>query len=107
MRGEDSFVRAQWAAKPFVWHIYRKPTTPICRSSTRRLAHYARTLPADAASALAGFWHAWNGAGAPDWAALRRHCPALRRRALEWAGELAQVGDLAGNLALFTKTQLK
>jgi Uncharacterized protein conserved in bacteria len=22
VRGEDSFVRAQWAAKPFVWHIY-------------------------------------------------------------------------------------
>jgi uncharacterized repeat protein (TIGR03837 family) len=22
VRGEDSFVRAQWAGKPFVWHIY-------------------------------------------------------------------------------------
>ena len=22
MRGEDSFVRAQWAARPFAWHIY-------------------------------------------------------------------------------------
>jgi hypothetical protein len=22
VRGEDSFVRAQWAAKPFVWQIY-------------------------------------------------------------------------------------
>ena len=22
VRGEDSFVRAQWAAQPFVWHIY-------------------------------------------------------------------------------------
>jgi len=22
VRGEDSFVRAQWAARPFVWHIY-------------------------------------------------------------------------------------
>jgi uncharacterized repeat protein (TIGR03837 family) len=23
VRGEDSFVRAQWAARPLVWHIYR------------------------------------------------------------------------------------
>src|SRR5690606_39086136 len=22
VRGEDSFVRAQWAAKPLIWHIY-------------------------------------------------------------------------------------
>lgn len=22
VRGEDSFVRAQWAARPFIWHIY-------------------------------------------------------------------------------------
>src|SRR5262249_23068691 len=22
VRGEDSFVRAQWAASPFVWHLY-------------------------------------------------------------------------------------
>jgi uncharacterized repeat protein (TIGR03837 family) len=107
VRGEDSFVRAQWAAKPFVWHIYPQADDAHLPKLDAALAHYARTLPADAASALAGFWHAWNGAGAPDWAALRRHYPALRRRALEWAGELAQVGDLAGNLALFTKTQLK
>ena len=27
VRGEDSFVRAQWAARPFVWHIYPTRTT--------------------------------------------------------------------------------
>ncbi|CAB3643185.1 elongation factor P maturation arginine rhamnosyltransferase EarP [Paraburkholderia rhynchosiae] len=107
VRGEDSFVRAQWAGKPFVWHIYPQADDAHLPKLDAALAHYARTLPADARAALAGFWHAWNGAGEPDWAALRRHHPALQRRAAEWAGELAQVGDLAGNLALFTKTQLK
>src|SRR5690606_14251406 len=24
VRGEDSFVRAQWAARPLLWHIYRQ-----------------------------------------------------------------------------------
>lgn len=107
VRGEDSFVRAQWAAKPFVWHIYPQADDAHLPKLDAALAHYTRTLPADARDALARFWHAWNGAGQPDWTELQRHFPLLERRAAEWAGELAQVGDLAGNLALFAKTQLK
>lgn len=107
VRGEDSFVRAQWAAKPFVWHIYPQADDAHLPKLDAALAHYGRTLPADARDALARFWHAWNGAGQPDWAEFQRHRPALKERAAEWAAELAQVGDLAGNLALFAKTQLK
>ncbi|SIT49137.1 conserved hypothetical protein [Paraburkholderia ribeironis] len=107
VRGEDSFVRAQWAAKPFVWHIYPQADDAHLPKLDAALAHYARALPTGARAALARFWHAWNGAGRPDWAQFQRHYPALRQRAAEWAGELARVGDLAGNLALFTKSQLK
>jgi uncharacterized repeat protein (TIGR03837 family) len=107
VRGEDSFVRAQWAAKPFVWHIYPQADDAHLPKLDAALAHYAGTLPADARDALARFWHAWNGAGHPDWAEFLRYGPALQRRAAEWAGELAQVGDLAGNLASFAKSQLK
>ncbi|WP_027804096.1 elongation factor P maturation arginine rhamnosyltransferase EarP [Paraburkholderia dilworthii] len=107
VRGEDSFVRAQWAARPFVWHIYPQADDAHLPKLGAALAHYARTLPADARTSLARFWHAWNGTGEPDWATLLHHYPALQRRAIEWAGELAQVGDLVGNLASFTKSQLK
>ncbi|RAS38247.1 elongation factor P maturation arginine rhamnosyltransferase EarP [Paraburkholderia bryophila] len=107
VRGEDSFVRAQWAAKPFVWHIYPQADDAHLPKLDAALAHYTRTLPADARDALARFWHAWNGAGQPDWAAFLNHLPALKQRAADWAVELAEVGDLAGNLALFAKSQLK
>ena len=107
VRGEDSFVRAQWAAKPFVWHIYPQADDAHLPKLDAALAHYARTLPTEARDALARFWHAWNGAGQPDWAEFQRHRAALKQRAAEWSGELVQVGDLAGNLALFAKTQLK
>ncbi|MFM0041596.1 elongation factor P maturation arginine rhamnosyltransferase EarP [Paraburkholderia sediminicola] len=107
VRGEDSFVRAQWAAKPFVWHIYPQADDAHLPKLDAALAHYGRTLPTDARDALARFWHAWNGAGRPDWAEFQRHRAALKQRAAEWAGELAKVGDLAGNLALFAKSQLK
>ncbi|CAH2808779.1 MAG: FIG00454742: hypothetical protein [uncultured Paraburkholderia sp.] len=107
VRGEDSFVRAQWAARPFIWHIYPQADDAHLPKLDAALAHYARGLPSDAHDAIARFWHAWNGAGRSDWAELQRYLPALQERAVDWAGELAEVGDLAGNLALFAKTQLK
>lgn len=107
VRGEDSFVRAQWAAKPFVWHIYPQADDVHLPKLDAALAHYARTLPSNARTALARFWHAWNGAGRPDWSQFQRHYPALEQRAAQWADELARVGDLAGNVALFAKNQLK
>ncbi|MBC8747734.1 MULTISPECIES: elongation factor P maturation arginine rhamnosyltransferase EarP [Paraburkholderia] len=107
VRGEDSFVRAQWAVKPFVWHIYPQADDAHLPKLDAALAHYSRTLPANARAALERFWHAWNGAGQPNWAEFVCHYATLKRRAAAWAVELAQVGDLAGNLTSFAKTQLK
>jgi hypothetical protein len=123
VRGEDSFVRAQWAARPFVWHIYPQADDAHLPKLDAALAHYAHyahsghsharphALPAAARDALARFWHAWNGVGSPDWAALwadfAHHLPALTTRAAQWAHELARAGDLAGNLAEYAKSQLK
>jgi uncharacterized repeat protein (TIGR03837 family) len=107
VRGEDSFVRAQWAARPFVWHIYPQADDAHLPKLDAALAHYTRTLSKDARAALERFWHAWNGTGRPDWAEFQRHYPAFKRRAASWAAELGQVGDLAGNLTSFAKTQLK
>jgi uncharacterized repeat protein (TIGR03837 family) len=120
VRGEDSFVRAQWAARPFVWHIYPQADDAHLAKLDAALAHYAHgahphALPAAARDALTRFWHAWNGVGAPDraalWSALwtdfADHLPALTARAGQWARELARAGDLAGNLAEYAKSQLK
>jgi uncharacterized repeat protein (TIGR03837 family) len=111
VRGEDSFVRAQWAQKPFVWHIYPQSDDAHLPKLDAALAHYANGLPDAARDSVARFWHAWNGAGTLDWADFWRHRPLLNQRAADWATELASVGDLAGNLvrhvAEIPKTQLK
>ncbi|SPB18771.1 hypothetical protein NOV72_05977 [Caballeronia novacaledonica] len=99
VRGEDSFVRAQWAQKPFVWHIYPQADDAHLPKLDAALAHYTRTLDPSARDAVARFWHAWNGAGVPDWAGFWRHREKLEKCAARWAKELAGVGDLAGNLA--------
>jgi uncharacterized repeat protein (TIGR03837 family) len=107
VRGEDSFVRAQWAARPFVWHIYPQADDAHLPKLDAALDHYGRDLPEDARAALARFWHAWNGTGQPDWADFQRHRAVFEQRAVNWAQELATLGDLAGNLADFAKSQLK
>ncbi|WP_250451940.1 elongation factor P maturation arginine rhamnosyltransferase EarP [Caballeronia sp. ATUFL_M2_KS44] len=99
VRGEDSFVRAQWARKPFVWHIYPQADDAHLPKLDAALAHYARGLTHAAQQSIGRFWHAWNGAGAPDWADFWRHRREFGARASQWADELAGIGDLAGNLA--------
>ncbi|WP_321794426.1 elongation factor P maturation arginine rhamnosyltransferase EarP [Caballeronia sp. J97] len=98
VRGEDSFVRAQWAMKPFVWHIYPQADDAHVPKLDAALAHYTRMLEPSTCDAVARFWHAWNGVGVPNWADFWAHRRALERRAAQWAKELARIGDLAGNL---------
>ncbi|WP_181969831.1 elongation factor P maturation arginine rhamnosyltransferase EarP [Paraburkholderia sp. DHOC27] len=107
VRGEDSFVRAQWAARPFVWHIYPQADDAHLPKLDAALEHYGRGLAAAARAALGRFWHAWNGVGPPDWADFQRHREVFQQRAVDWTRELATLGDLAGNLADFAKSQLK
>lgn len=107
VRGEDSFVRAQWARRPFVWQIYPQSDAAHLPKLDAALAHYARGLEPAARAALGRFWHAWNGTGTPDWAEFWHHRHAFETRAASWADELAAIGDLAANLAEFAKSQLK
>ncbi|MCO8649687.1 elongation factor P maturation arginine rhamnosyltransferase EarP, partial [Burkholderia multivorans] len=107
VRGEDSFVRAQWARKPFVWHIYPQADDAHLPKLDAALAHLSAGLADAPRAALARFWHAWNGTGTPDWADFWQHRAALQANAERWADALAAVGDLAGKLAEYAKSQLK
>ncbi|MGU7779512.1 elongation factor P maturation arginine rhamnosyltransferase EarP [Burkholderia sp. PU8-34] len=107
VRGEDSFVRAQWARRPFVWHIYPQADDAHLPKLDAALAHVGGGLADVPRDALARFWHAWNGAGTPDWADFWQHLAALQANAARWADTLAAVGDLSGRLAEYAKSQLK
>jgi uncharacterized repeat protein (TIGR03837 family) len=107
VRGEDSVVRAQWAGKPFVWHIYPQDENLHHKKLRAFLERYA------AGGALDAFSLRWNGAlqpGAgsdapPDWSALwsalRAALPAAAGRAAGWREQIALHGDLATNLLRF------
>ncbi|CAB3787107.1 elongation factor P maturation arginine rhamnosyltransferase EarP [Pararobbsia alpina] len=65
VRGEDSFVRAQLAGRPFVWHIYPQHDDAHLPKLEAALARYGRNVDAPAARALQRLWHMWNGVSAP------------------------------------------
>ena len=101
VRGEDSFVRAQWAAKPFVWQIYPQHDA----------AHEAKLeafITCYGASALADFWRAWNGQGDPGeaWPAFAAALPSLNAHARQWAVAQSRLPDLAANLVKFSQKPL-
>jgi len=102
VRGEDSAVRAQWAAQPFVWQLYVQEGGAHVDKLDAFLARYAESCGAPA-PVLASFWHAWNGdpAAALDWPALLAVLPALRAPARHWERQLAALPGLADSLIEF------
>ena len=104
VRGEDSFARAQWAARPLVWQIYPQEEGAHLPKLDAFLAHYTAGLAAADADLIRRFNRAWNGAGgevAALWPALAARRESWARQALAWEQRLAGLGDLAGNLARF------
>jgi uncharacterized repeat protein (TIGR03837 family) len=103
VRGEDSFVRAQWARRPFVWQPY--PQTEESHN-VKLDAFLGRYLTGFEKSAVVRrCWHAWNGRGdiASAWAEFVAHRKDIERHAGVWANTLDQMGDLADNLARFVR----
>ena len=109
VRGEDSFVRAQWAECPFVWQIYRQDDDAHLDKLDAFLARYAERLPPSAGAAVRDFWRAWNRGhdAARAWQAFADALPALSAAAPAWSAHLQQAGELAAGLVQFSKDQLK
>jgi uncharacterized repeat protein (TIGR03837 family) len=60
VRGEDSFVRAQWAGRPFLWHIYPQQDNTHLIKLDAFLSSYTAGLGVDEKATLVARWTAWN-----------------------------------------------
>jgi uncharacterized repeat protein (TIGR03837 family) len=96
VRGEDSFVRAQWAGRPFVWQIYAQHDD----AHEVKLHAYTQRFLAEAPPALAGdvvaFWRWWNRLPTerfplPDEPTWRQHCARWRETLLAEADLVTQL----------------
>ena len=109
VRGEDSFVRAQWAARPLVWQPYRQDDGAHQRKLQAFLDRYRAGLVPESAAALGEFWRCWNGApglGAA-WPVLRAVQGDIKVHAGRWARDLAASADMAGQLVGFAVNRVK
>ncbi|MDH5540326.1 MAG: elongation factor P maturation arginine rhamnosyltransferase EarP, partial [Rhizobacter sp.] len=61
VRGEDSFVRAQWAGRPFVWQVYPQDDGAHVDKLNAFLDRHLRSAAPALATPLRRLWAAWNG----------------------------------------------
>lgn len=103
VRGEDSFVRAQWAGHPLLWHIYQQEEDVHLDKLEAFLALYTVGLSPPAKAAMTGLWRAWNaGEGmAESWQALLQEWPEVAEHAEKWCLGQASQADLAAALVQF------
>ncbi|MBL8516214.1 MAG: elongation factor P maturation arginine rhamnosyltransferase EarP [Betaproteobacteria bacterium] len=103
VRGEDSFLRAQWAGKPFIWHIYPQADEAHLPKLEAFLDLYTAHLDPASTARVKYAWHHWNlgqDMRAPwrDFAAGRG---VLEPYGADWASRLAASPSLAEKLADF------
>jgi len=110
VRGEDSFVRAQWAAKPFVWQPYPQEDRADLEKLHAFLARYAPDAAdraQDAQRRMMRTFVAEDPEGAVlAWPGFEDSLAAATLRAREWAATLARAPDLATGLVEFARSQL-
>jgi uncharacterized repeat protein (TIGR03837 family) len=106
VRGEDSFVRAQWAGRPFVWHIYPQDDAAHRIKLATFLDRYCADMPAATAAVCRAFWQDWNHGDALDWHSFVQQRASLESHARHWSKALANQLDLAENLVNFVASRL-
>jgi uncharacterized repeat protein (TIGR03837 family) len=102
VRGEDSCVRAQWAANPLIWQIYPQHDGAHLAKLAALRERYTAGLPPEAEQAVRDSWLAWNGGQdiATTWIHFVAQRGVLTRHGKEWADRLAN-NNLALNLLNF------
>lgn len=108
VRGEDSFVRSQWAARPLVWHIYPQSENAHQVKLDAFLDRYRKGLPATTQSVLRKFWQSWNSARlvGDEWNELLAEADRLTHHAERWQQQLLKLPDLASSLLRFARSKV-
>jgi len=109
VRGEDSFVRAQWAANPMLWQIYPQKEETHHVKLAAFLDLYCDGLTETEAETVRTFFLAWNGEARITQALWERWLgifPQLQRHACSWQKKLIKQQDLCSCLVQFCRSKL-
>jgi uncharacterized repeat protein (TIGR03837 family) len=109
VRGEDSFVRAQWAGRPLLWHIYPQQDEAHLHKLEAFLELYSRGLSPAAHTALLAQWRGWNRGEdmGESWKGVVATWPELTQHAEKWCQQQAAQTNIATALVQFYLNWLK
>lgn len=106
VRGEDSAVRALWAARPHIWHIYEQDDGVHAAKLEAFMARWLADWPPALAADVRAWWLAWNRLGPmperlPEW-----HSPAApwRQGSEKARARLLAQQDLTSQLIQFVSS---
>ena len=107
VRGEDSFMRAQWAAKPFIWHIYPQEDDYHLVKLEAFLKIYCDNLAPEIAENWSKLNLAFNQAQQSavnlHWQNLNLVSLPLLQHVKQWPINAINAADLATRLVQFVK----
>jgi uncharacterized repeat protein (TIGR03837 family) len=107
VRGEDSFLRAQWAAKPFIWHIYPQEDDYHLIKLRAFMTLYCHNLAPEIADSWQALNLAFNQADKKSvlehWVKLELANLPLMQHAQQWPIDALNDTDLASRLVQFVK----
>ena len=109
VRGEDSFVRAQWANRPFVWQIYPQQDGAHWPKLDAFLNLYTVKMSAQMSAEFYALWYSWNGKGdkgAAVWPLIFNNLIAFQQHQNSWVRQLQCQIDLASNLVRFIRNRI-
>lgn len=110
VRGEDSWVRAIWAAKPFIWQPYIQTDDTHIKKLNAFLDWYLNAATPEVRSVLHESQLAWSKANPAipvPLARLINHLPDLLAYAQQQTYNLATQPDLATKLVIFSENLAK
>lgn len=105
VRGEDSFIRAQYAGKPMLWHIYPQQEKTHLIKLEAFLEYYLKDMPNSIQKIIKNWWFAWNNQEnlAESWLAYCEQYPIIKTQAKKWVEKQKTVTDLITKLAKLHK----
>ena len=108
VRGEDSFVRAQWAGVPMLWQIYPQESDVHWIKLDAFLMHYLDGASPTAKTAIKDLFYAWNGRGvvASAWQNMLPHWREWQQLSRQWAFFLSSQPDNGQQLMDFVGSKL-
>lgn len=103
VRGEDSWVRAIWAGKPFIWQPYRQTENTHITKLNAFLEVFFATAETPVKMAGTALHRAWSEGHlqASVWQNYLLHLSALQSLHLTQSMQLGSLPDLASNLVIF------